>query len=88
MIYLQSSLGLLLFMGLSFLLSEDRRAVPWKKVLAGLGFGLLLITVLTKLSWVAAFFLWLNKGVGVLDAVTQRASAFIFGYLGGGRSPI
>lgn len=87
MIYLQSSLGLLFFLGLSFLLSEDRRAVPWKKVLAGLGLGLVLVIVLTKLSWVAAFFLWLNKGVGVLDTVTQRASAFIFGYLGGGEAP-
>lgn len=87
MTYIQSTLGLLVFIGLTFFLSENRRLIPWKKVLVGLLIGFVMVVVLTKLSWVATFFLWLNKGVGVLDQATQRASAFIFGYLGGGETP-
>ncbi|MBA2403368.1 MAG: nucleoside:proton symporter [Bdellovibrionales bacterium] len=87
MIYLQSSLGMMTFIGMTYLLSENRKSIAWKKVFIGFLIGLLVVVILTKIPFVASFFLWFNKGVSVIDSVTQRASAFVFGYLGGGETP-
>lgn len=84
---LQAVFGIFVFVGLALLFSENRREIPWKKVVLGLGIGLFLVLVLTRLPGITDIFLWLSKGVGVIDGVTQRASAFIFGYLGGGETP-
>ncbi|MBY0517533.1 MAG: hypothetical protein K2P81_11520 [Bacteriovoracaceae bacterium] len=87
MLFIQALIGMLFFISVSFAMSERRELIPWKKVFLGflMAFGMVLI--LTSVPAVANFFLWLNKGVGVLDKVTQKSSSFIFGYLGGGSTP-
>ncbi len=83
----QCLLGLMAFIALTFSLSEDRKAVAWKKVVGGLLLGFFFCVILLRAPMVSEAFLILNRVVGVIDSVTQRASSFVFGYLAGGPAP-
>jgi CNT family concentrative nucleoside transporter len=84
---LQPILGLVLLVALAFALSEDRRAVRPRPVVAGLALQLMLALILLKLPPAQQAFLALNDLVQVLERVTQAGTALVFGYLGGGAAP-
>ncbi|ADC62442.1 NupC/NupG family nucleoside CNT transporter [Allochromatium vinosum] len=84
---LQPLLGLLAFLTLAWLLSEDRRAVRPRLVLAGLGLQFFMALALLKLPGVKDGFLLLNQLVLSIQTATQAGTELVFGYLGGGSAP-
>ena len=85
---LQSLAGLFIITGSAYLLSEDRRAIPWRTVFAGLALQLLLALVFLKLPPAQALFSGLNRLVLLLDQATTAGTSFVFGYLGGAAFPV
>lgn len=87
MTILQGILGILIFPGLAWLLSENRRAFSWRLVAGGLviqfGLGILLL----KLPVLSDILRGFNQVVMALDTATREGTAFVFGYLGGGPTP-
>ena len=84
---LQSAIGVVLLLTLAWAVSENRRAVPWRIVGAGLALQLILAALLLKAPLVQRFFLALNDAVLALEQATQAGTAFVFGYLGGAPAP-
>jgi concentrative nucleoside transporter, CNT family len=84
---LHSALGLTAFLGLAWLLSEDRRHAQLKVVLVGAALQLALAGLLLKLRVLQSAFMALNDAVLALQAATQAGTSFVFGYLGGGPQP-
>jgi concentrative nucleoside transporter, CNT family len=84
---LQSLLGVIGCVGVAWAVSEDRRAVSWRTVVAGLALQFALAMSLLKLSVFKAFFLGLNTVLMSLERATAAGTAFVFGYLGGGELP-
>ena len=84
---LQSLLGVIGCVGVAWAVSEDRRAVSWRIVVAGLALQFALATCLLKLSVFKTFFLGLNTVLMSLERATAAGTAFVFGYLGGGELP-
>jgi CNT family concentrative nucleoside transporter len=84
---LQATLGLAVLTGLAWLLSEDRRSVRPRLILAGLGMQLLLALLLLELPPAKALFLSLNRLVLALQEATLAGTSFVFGYIGGGDTP-
>lgn len=84
---LQSSLGLLVFLLIAWLVSEDRKRVRFKGILAGLGLQLGLGFVFLNLPVFQSVFLALNQVVLALQEATAAGTSFVFGYLGGGEAP-
>jgi CNT family concentrative nucleoside transporter len=82
-----SLLGLLVLTVIAWLLSEDRRTVPWRLVGAGLLTQLLLAAALLKVPAFTAFFAALNDVVAALERATRAGTSFVFGYLGGAPAP-
>jgi len=82
-----SLVGFFLLHALAWALSEDRRTVAWRPVVAGMlltfGFGL----VLLKAPYAKDFFLALNGALDALEKATRDGTAFVFGFLGGGPPP-
>ncbi len=76
-----------MLVGFAWLLSEDRRAVAPRILVAGLGTQLGIALLLLKLPPVKELFLALNELVLALQAATQAGTGFVFGYLGGGDAP-
>ena len=84
---LQSAFGFFAILFLAWLISENRRAVPWRIVVSGALLQLVLAAALLKLALFKQFFLALNDALLALEKATQAGTAFVFGYLGGGPPP-
>jgi CNT family concentrative nucleoside transporter len=83
----RSALGFLILHALAWALSEDRRTVAWRPVLAGMALTLVLGVLLLKAPPVQHLFLVLNDALGALERATRDGTAFVFGFLGGGPLP-
>jgi CNT family concentrative nucleoside transporter len=84
---LQSAFGFFALIGIAWLLSEDRRAFPWRIVIPGIVLQIVLAALLLKAPPVKSFFFVLNDGLLALEQATQTGTRFVFGYLGGGDQP-
>jgi len=79
--------GIAGLVALAWLASEERRAVPWRAIAAGLGLQIVLAVVFLKIPVVKELFLKINDVLLVLERATQAGTGFVFGYLGGGAAP-
>jgi CNT family concentrative nucleoside transporter len=68
-------------------MSEQRRAVPWRAVAAGLALQLVLAVVMLRLPLAKSALLSLNDGMLALEQATEAGTSLVFGYLGGGKAP-
>ena len=84
---LQSAFGFFALIGIAWLLSEDRRAMPWRIVIAGGLFQVVLAALLLMVPAFQGFFLALNDALLGLERATQEGTRFVFGFLGGGEPP-
>ena len=84
---LQSAFGFVALFLIAWLLSEDRRAVPWRIVVSGALLQIVLATALLKLPLFRDVFLALNELLSALERATQEGTRFVFGFLGGGPQP-
>ena len=84
---LQSAIGLLTFVALAWLLSENRRAVRPSVIVAGLALQLCMAVLLLKAPGVRHVFVVLNQLAMALERATAAGTSFVFGYLGGAELP-
>jgi len=74
-------------LALAWAASENRRAIPWRAVAAGLALLLVLALIFLKIPFIKDLFLKLNDVLLVLERATQAGTSLVFGYLGGGSTP-
>src|SRR5712691_3881096 len=79
--------GIAGLVALAWLMSENRRAVPWRAIAAGLGLQVMLALVFLKISPVKTAFMKINDALLVLERATQAGTSLVFGYLGGAPAP-
>jgi len=84
---IQSMAGLVVFVVLAWVMSENRKKVSIKTVVTGLALQLAVGMVLLKAPFFRDFFLLLNRIVLSLEKATTAGTSFVFGYLGGGALP-
>jgi CNT family concentrative nucleoside transporter len=79
--------GIAGLIGLAWLGSESRTRIPWRAIGAALALQLALAVLLLKVPYAKDAFLALNDALLALERATQAGTSFVFGYLGGGRTP-
>jgi CNT family concentrative nucleoside transporter len=84
---LHAAVGIAGILALAWIVSERRRAVPWRAVVAGLLLQFALALILLQLPLARTALLGLNDGMLALEKATQAGTSFVFGYLGGGEPP-
>src|ERR1700704_3394443 len=84
---LHAAAGITGLVGLAWLMSEARRAVPWRAVGVGIGLMILLAFLFLKIAFFKTLFLHLNDALMVLEKATEAGTSLVFGYLGGGAAP-
>jgi CNT family concentrative nucleoside transporter len=84
---LQSVLGGGVLLALVWLLSENRRAIPWRMVAAGMALAVLLAVALLKVPPLAEALAALNGAMAALERALAAGTSFVFGHLGGGPAP-
>jgi len=82
-----SLIGFFLLHVIAWALSENRRTVAWRPVIAGMlltfGLGVLLL----KVPLFKEIFFLLNDALNALEKATREGTSFVFGFLGGGPLP-
>src|SRR3569832_2474196 len=81
--HLQSALGIVVIITLAWVLSENRRAFPWRIVLVGISLQAGIAILLLKVSVARDALFGLNGIVTVLTAATKAGTGFVYGYVGG-----
>jgi CNT family concentrative nucleoside transporter len=87
MLHLQSAFGICVIVALAWVLSEDRRAFPWRTVIVGLALQAALAMLLLKVPVARAGLLALNGAVSALTDATKAGTSLVFGMVGGGAPP-
>ena len=83
----QAMLGLVVFTGIAWLISENRRGVKYITALIGVVVQLCIAGILLYVPLFKKFFLLLNNMVLALESATRSGTSFVFGYIGGGTPP-
>ena len=84
---MQSVLGIGGLLLIAWICSENRKAVPWRAIGAGLLLQLVLALLFLKLPYAKEAFIALNDVLTSLEKATQAGTSLVFGYLGGGAAP-
>ena len=79
---LQSAFGICGIVAIAWLLSERRRAFPWRIVLVAIVSQIVLAAVMLKISFMRDALLSLNAVVEAIQYATAAGTSFVFGYLG------
>jgi CNT family concentrative nucleoside transporter len=87
LLHLQSAFGICVIVALAWVLSEDRRAFPWRTVIVGLALQAAIAMLLLKVPVARAGLLALNSAVDALTDATKTGTSFVFGMVGGGAPP-
>lgn len=74
-------LGILLFLVLAWAISSNRRRVPWRIVLGGLGLQIALAIILLRIPVTARIFEWIAAGFARAIGFAEAGSEFVFGAL-------
>jgi CNT family concentrative nucleoside transporter len=84
---LQSAMGVCALVGIAWALSENRRAVSWRRAAAGVALTFVLALVFLHVPQVKALFAGANRAVDAVAAATRAGTSLVFGYLGGAPLP-
>jgi len=85
--HMQGIVGIVFLLGIGWLVSENRRTLAWRTILAGMGLQFLIALLVLKASPFRTLFLGLNTLVTTLEEATRAGTSFVFGFLGGGPLP-
>ena len=80
---LQGFLGILVFLGISWVLSENRKHVRYTTMPTGVIIQFSIAGILLYVPFLKRFFLILNSVVLALEAAIKAGTSFVFGYTGG-----
>lgn len=78
---LRGMLGMAVLTGILFLLSNNRKAIPWKLVGAGLLFQIVFAILILKVPFVRSAFEYMSEFFLIVLQFTREGSRFIFGNL-------
>ncbi|HTC10729.1 MAG TPA: nucleoside transporter C-terminal domain-containing protein [Acetobacteraceae bacterium] len=84
---LHAALGEVALLALAWLLSENRRAVPWRTVGTGVVLQIALAMLLLKFPPAVSVVFFVNRVAHAVERATTAGTGFVFGYLGGGPLP-
>src|SRR5690242_18934578 len=78
---LQSALGIVAILLFAWAISDNRRAVSWRRALGGVAITFALAVIFLKIPPVRAAFASLNGVIAGIAAATRAGTAFVFGYI-------
>ena len=84
---LQSAFGLVVMLAVAWIVSEQRRVIPWRIIVTGLLLAFALAAALLKIPVLASALASLNSALDVFEQALQAGTGFVFGYLGGAEPP-
>jgi CNT family concentrative nucleoside transporter len=84
---IQGIAGLIFFVGLAWMISENRGRVKIRTIAIGIGIQWVMALLFLKVPFLSQGFVLLNQVVLALEQATRAGTSMVFGYLGGGPLP-
>jgi CNT family concentrative nucleoside transporter len=72
-------LGILVILGIAFLLSNNKKSINYRLVLSGLALQLTIALLVLKVPFITNFFAMLGKGMGKIEQFATQGAAFVYG---------
>ena len=79
--HLVSLVGFMIFAGIAWLLSSNRRKIAWRTIAWGVALQLLIGLIIFRLPVSHRILIWLNNAVLILLNASKSGSVFLFGPL-------
>ncbi|MEI7529813.1 MAG: Na+ dependent nucleoside transporter N-terminal domain-containing protein, partial [Elusimicrobiota bacterium] len=76
-----SFFGMLALLGVTWLLSKNRKAISYKVVIGGTILEIIFAVLIMRVPWGQQFFMWINGGIVKLLSFTDEGAKFVFGGL-------
>ncbi|MDA0281220.1 MAG: nucleoside:proton symporter [Proteobacteria bacterium] len=83
LLVVQALFGIVVFVAIAVVLSEQRTLPGWRLLVAGLGLQFLFAFAVFNLNFLQQLLGLINSGVNAVVNATESGTLFIFGYLGG-----
>ena len=80
---MRAALGLVVLLSVAWAISEDRRRIQWRTVIAGVTLQLAFAAVLIGIPQANGALFIVNDAANALHKATEIGTAFVFGYLAG-----
>ncbi|MEP6512941.1 MAG: nucleoside transporter C-terminal domain-containing protein [Parafilimonas sp.] len=71
--------GIVLILGLAFLVSNNKKKINYRLVLSGIGLQILIAVLIFKVKPVADFFEILGRGMGKIEKFAWQGASFVYG---------
>ncbi|OJJ22807.1 Na+ dependent nucleoside transporter domain-containing protein [marine bacterium AO1-C] len=79
--YIKGVIGLLVFITIAYIFSNNRKAINWRLVIIGVSLQVLFGVLITQVGIISDFFQWLSTGFVRFLNFTSDGAQFIFGDL-------
>ena len=83
LLVVQAFFGIVVFVAIAVVFSEQRTLPGWRLLVAGLGLQFLFAFAVFNLNFLQQMLSLINRGVNAVVNATESGTLFIFGYLGG-----
>lgn len=83
LLVIQALFGIMVFVAIAIVLSEQRTLPGWRLLVAGLGLQFLFAFAVFNLNFLQQILSLINSGVNAVVNATESGTLFVFGYLGG-----
>ena len=72
-------IGIIVILGIAFLLSNNKKAINYRLVISGVGLQLLIALLVLKVPFITNFFALLGKGMGKIEQFATQGASFVYG---------
>lgn len=72
-------LGILVILGIAFLLSNNKKAINYRLVISGVVLQLVIALLVLKVPFITNFFAMLGRGMGKIEQFATQGASFVYG---------
>lgn len=87
MVFLRGIFGIIVLLGICYLVSKDRKGIDWKLVISGMALQIMLAVLMLKVGPVREVFRWIVDFFLAIIKSSEASSAFMFGDLANKSKP-
>src|SRR5215471_1532233 len=74
----QGLAGIVLILGIAFLISNNKKKINYRLVISGIGLQIGIAILVLKVSFIGDFFQWLGHGMQQLETFARQGASFVY----------
>lgn len=72
-------LGIIVILGIAYLLSNNKKSINYRLVISGIGLQLVIALLVLKVPFITNFFAMLGRGMGKIEQFATQGASFVYG---------